>query len=205
MHESSILLKEFLVNCGSPHDHITRSLTSISRGLIAEAFLLTIKDANYHHPGQKPQQVLDRIITNNNELCVFLYRTARLIYLQDPLSEILNAIHFIMRSMCACEIYYSTAIDEGFCVIHGLGTVIGSRHVIGKGFKIHQGCTIGHATIGGPGCRIGDNVTLYANASVIGECNIGSNVTINAYSLVLTDVPSDTVCRGIPAQIFSKH
>ena len=92
------------------------------------------------------------------------------------------------------EIYFNNEIGEGFYVVHGQGTVIGSRNKIGKGFVIHQGCTIGHKKNGaGAGNIIGDNVTLYANSSIIGELNIGNNVTIGAHILVTKDVPDNTV------------
>jgi serine O-acetyltransferase len=49
-----------------------------------------------------------------------------------------------MRKWCGCEIYFNNEIGEGFYIIHGLGTIIGSRNIIGRMFRIHGNCTIGH-------------------------------------------------------------
>ena len=84
-------------------------------------------------------------------------------------------------------------------VVHGEGTVIGSRNVIGTGFRIFQGCTIGHKRTDGKGtgCRIGDNVCVYANSSVL-DCTIGDNVVIGAHSIVFEDISSDS-------NVYSKY
>ena len=92
--------------------------------------------------------------------------------------------------VCSCEIYYSTSIGEGFYIVHGEGTVIGSRHKIGKGFKIYQGCTIMHTLTESKGCKIGNNVTVYSHSQILGHIMIGDNVIIGAKSLVLKDIPN---------------
>ena len=103
-------------------------------------------------------------------------------------------IHWLLKELCSCEIYFNNEIDSGFYIIHGEGTVIGSRNKIGKGFKIHQGCTIGHRKNNvGNGNVIGDNVVLYANSSIIGELNIGNNVVIGAHVLVTENVSDDKI------------
>jgi len=102
-----------------------------------------------------------------------------------------------MKECCSCEIYFSCSIDIGFYIVHGIGTVIGSRHKIGKGFKIYQGCTIGQRKPFVDKCVIGDNVTMFSNSSVLGSVTIGDNVKIGANTLVLKDVPSNTTVYGI--------
>ena len=98
----------------------------------------------------------------------------------------------IMKDMCACEIYYSTSIGEGFYIVHGEGTVIGSRHTIGKGFKIYQGCTVGHTLKHSKGCEIGNDVTVYSHSQILGNVMIGNNVIIGANSLVRKDIPDNS-------------
>ena len=62
------------------------------------------------------------------------------------------------------------------------------------GFKIHQGCTIGHKKNGGGnGNAIGNNVTMYCNSSIIGELNIGDNVIIGAHVLVTKDCDANKI------------
>ena len=100
----------------------------------------------------------------------------------------------MIKELCACEIYFNNTIDEGFYVIHGQGTIIGSRNTIGKGFIIHQGCTVGHKKNGeGNGVLIGNDVTLYCNSSILGDLNIEDNVTIGAHILVSVDIKKNSL------------
>ena len=154
----------------------------IDEKYIDAALRKTILDAKYHNQQLSDEVIIDKIITNNNELAVFLFRLGSELHRQSE-EALKSQIHWLLKELCGCEIYFNNEIGEGFCVVHGEGTVIGSRNVIGKGFKIHQGCTIGHKRNGsGNGNSIGNNVTLYANSSIIGELNIG-NLGIILFSL----------------------
>ena len=165
----------------------------IDSSLIELALDRTFKDVKFYYPNFTIEEVQSRIENNNNELAVFLFRLGQLCH-ENNLEEQKLQIHWLLKQYCSCEIYFNNEIGEGFYVVHGQGTVIGSRNKIGKGFVIHQGCTIGHKKNGaGAGNIIGDNVTLYANSSIIGELNIGNNVTIGAHILVTKDVPDNTV------------
>lgn len=162
----------------------------ITEDVVNEAFDKTVKDVNYHFPNLTALDVQNKITSNGNELAVFLFRLGQLV--DSDKSK--NQLHWLLKQYCSCEIYFNNKIDEGFYVVHGQGTVIGSRNVIGKGFIIHQGCTIGHKKNGsGKGNIIGNNVTLYANSSIIGELSIGDNVVIGAHVLVHKNLPDNSV------------
>lgn len=49
---------------------------------------------------------------------------------------------------------------------------------------------------------IGDNVTIFAGAKVIGNIRIGNNVTVGANSVVTSDVPDNAIVAGVPARIL---
>ena len=49
---------------------------------------------------------------------------------------------------------------------------------------------------------IGDNVSLGATVTIIGNVKIGNNVTIGAGSVVVKDVPNNCVVAGNPAKII---
>jgi len=91
-----------------------------------------------------------------------------------------------MKTLCACEIYWSSEIGEGFFIDHGMGSVIGSRVTIGKGFYMHHGCTVGHKSMtkieDGP--KVGNNVILCTGSQILGNITIGNNVIIKANSVV---------------------
>lgn len=49
---------------------------------------------------------------------------------------------------------------------------------------------------------IGNNVSLGANVTIIGDICIGNNVIIGAGSVVVKDVPDNCVIAGNPAKII---
>jgi serine O-acetyltransferase len=167
------------------------------KAVVDRAAAEVVADVRYHLPDMTREQILSRVVAAKDELAVFLYRLSRAIYEMDPMSVSLNVLHAAMKEMCACEIYYSNAIGEGLLVVHGEGTVIGSRNRIGKGFKIYQNSTIGHRVVGGSGNTIGDDVIVYTGARVIGELVVGDRAVIAANTVVTTDVPPDTVVTGV--------
>jgi serine O-acetyltransferase len=166
---------------------------SIRNEYILTAFELTVKDVNYHFPDLSKEEIKSKIINNSNELAIFLFRLGIVLH-QNNEEDLKPQIHWLLKELCSCEIYFNNEIGEGFYIVHGEGTVIGSRNEIGKGFKIHHGCTIGHKKNGGGnGNKIGDNVTMYCNSSIIGELTIGDNVIIGAHVLIAQNIASNAL------------
>jgi serine O-acetyltransferase len=165
----------------------------IPEAFINKAFEKTVKDINFHFPNLSSNDIKKRIEDNANELAVFLFRLGNELY-ENKSNDLIPQIHWLLKELCSCEIYFNNKIDEGFYVVHGAGTVMGSRNVIGKGFKVHQGCTIGHRKNGmGNGSSIGNNVVMYANSSIIGELVIGSNVVIGGHIMVTENLQDNFV------------
>lgn len=96
-------------------------------------------------------------------------------------------------------------MGKGFKVPHPVGIVIG-RCEIGRNFTILQGTTIGEKNIGeymnDHSCfpRIGDNVLLSANTSVLGGITISDNVTIGANAVVCHDILESSTYVGVLAK-----
>jgi serine O-acetyltransferase len=176
------------VEAGAIDEQVTAALTNC------------IADVRYHYPDLTTADIIARIETNQNELPVFLYRLGRTLYESGDNPELMQALHWVLRECCACELYFSNAIAVGFYVWHGVGTVIGSRTTIGRGFRIYQDCTIGNKSSADRGRVLGDNVTLFAHSQILGDVNVGDNVTIGSHSLVLDDLPANSICYGIPAK-----
>lgn len=154
----------------------------------------TVSDARYHHPSVTVQEVERNIQSGQNALPVFLFRLGHALQRSGGATGALDQVHWLLRDLCACEIYFNNVIGVGFRVVHGEGTVIGSRNTIGRGFTIHHGCTVGHRSNGvGAGSRIGGDVTLYANSSVVGEISIGDGAIIGAGLTITRDVPAGAV------------
>lgn len=97
------------------------------------------------------------------------------------------------------EIHYRAQIDRGIKILHGtLGIVISGNAVIGKHLTLTGGNCIGQRTEGV--LYIGNNVTLGANAVILGPVRIGNNVQIGAGAVVIHDSMDNTTLIGIPAR-----
>jgi serine O-acetyltransferase len=113
-------------------------------------------------------------------------------------------------SVCFCLLYKGQTtlylecpdIGPGLFLQHAFSTTIGAES-IGRNCWINQQVTIGYrddtqAPI------IGDDVTIYAGAKVLGPIRIGHRVTIGANAVVVKSVPDDCVVAGVPAQIVRR-
>lgn len=177
---------------------------SISEHLIEDAFIHTIKDVSYHYAPVSNDEVYRRIINNNSELSIFLFRLGQLCFKSNNESHT-YFLHGLIRQYCCCEFYFSSEIDTGFYPVHGVSSVIGSRCKIGKGFLIYHNCTLGHLFDGERGCTIGDQVTMFPGSMVLGNVLVGSDVVIGANSIVFSDIPSGCICTGNPAKIINDN
>ena len=102
------------------------------------------------------------------------------------------------HSETGVDIHPGATIGDSFFIDHGTGIVVGETAVIGKNVKIYQGVTIGAlSTRGGQKLSgkkrhptIGDNVTIYAGASILGgETVIGEN---SGNTFITSSVPANT-------------
>ena len=117
------------------------------------------------------------------------------------------------HNLTGIDIHPGATIDYPFFIDHGTGTVIGQTSTIGKRVKIYQCVTLGAVSLSNANAlrgvtrhpQIGNDVTIYAGASLLGAIHIGDNVTIGSNVFLLEDVPSNTrVVIGKPALVFSK-
>lgn len=92
--------------------------------------------------------------------------------------------------------------ENNLRLVHPTGIVISDSTIIGKDCTIYQNVTLGKKDEHAP--TLGDNVTIYANAVVIGNVHIGDNAVIGAGSVVLKDVPAGEVWAGNPAHFIKK-
>ncbi|MED3661216.1 serine O-acetyltransferase EpsC [Ureibacillus sp. FSL K6-8385] len=105
------------------------------------------------------------------------------------------------HSLTGIDIHPGAKIGEYFFIDHGTGVVIGETSTIGKNVKIYQGVTIGAKSFpldehGNPikGIKrhpdIGDNVIIYAGATILGgDTKIGHDSIIGGNIWLTQSVP----------------
>jgi serine O-acetyltransferase len=91
-------------------------------------------------------------------------------------------------------------IGPGLLLIHAQGAIIHPDAVIGLNCTLMQGVTIGNRDATNRVPRIGANAELGAYAQILGGIKLGDNVHVGALSVVIRDVPDNTVVAGVPAR-----
>lgn len=112
----------------------------------------------------------------------------------------------ISRQLTGIEIHPGAVIGNEFFIDHGGSVVIGETSIIGNNVTIYQGVVLGGVSIE-PVKRhptLGDNVVVGTGAKLLGPIVIGDNVRIGANSVVVEDVPSNSVVVGIPGKVVSR-
>ena len=106
------------------------------------------------------------------------------------------------------ECHLEATVGKGLFLPHTQNVVVGAGVIIGDNVILYNGVTLGALKMGSgdEGKQrypiLGDNVTVYTGAKLIGPLTIGSNAIIGANSVVLKDVPSNAIAVGIPAKII---
>jgi len=103
------------------------------------------------------------------------------------------------HTLTGIDIHPGANIASPFFIDHGTGIVIGETAIIGKNVKLYQGVTLGALSLS-RGAKmkgvkrhptVGNNVTIYSGASILGDVKIGDNVTIGSNVFLTEDVPSN--------------
>lgn len=133
------------------------------------------------------------------------YRIAHFYY-KIHLKFIGKAISFWARFLTGIEIHPAAKIGKNLFIDHGHGVVIGETAVVGDNCTIYQ-----NATLGGTGKEhnkrhptLGNNVIVGAGAKVLGNITIGDNVKIGANTVVLKDIPANCTVVGISRVVNRK-
>lgn len=87
---------------------------------------------------------------------------------------------------------------------HGFHGVHISRYAeIGDSVTIFQGVTIGQSGTGAP--KIGNNVVIGANATIVGGIEIGDNAQIGAGAVIAQNIPANCTAVSQKARIILKE
>src|SRR5262244_1659892 len=107
------------------------------------------------------------------------------------------------RFLTGIEIHPAAKLGPGLFIDHGMGVVIGETAEVGRNVSLLQGVTLGgtsnkrekrHPTLA-------DNVVVGAGAKIIGAFTIGAGSRIGAGSVVVREVPENSVVVGVPGRV----
>jgi serine O-acetyltransferase len=165
--------------------------------LIREASLL---DAQAIYGGDPAAASVDEVIlAYPGFLAIATYRIAHQLYGRVALFP--RLLTEVAHRATGIDIHPGARIGASFAIDHGTGIVIGETAVLGARVRLYQGVTLGAARVNkGLECvkrhpTIGDDVVIYANATILGGetvighgSRIGGNVwltrSVAPYSVV---------------------
>ena len=114
-----------------------------------------------------------------------------------------RGVSHVSRALTGIEIHPGAQIGPGFFIDHGMGTVIGETAEIGEDVTLYHNVTLGgvswekikrHPTLE-------DHVVVGAGAQILGPIRIGAHSRVGANSVVVKDVPPDSVVSGVPGRV----
>ena len=183
-------------DCRAPRAVVADFLAELPE--LREALLL---DAEAIYDGDPAADSVDEVIlAYPGFFATAVYRIAHRLR-QSDVSLFPRVLSEIAHRDTGIDIHPGASIGQRFAIDHGTGIVIGETAVLGARVKLYQGVTLGALSVDKRMARskrhptIGDDVVIYANATILGGdtvigdgCRIGGNVwltrSIPAHSVV---------------------
>ena len=167
-------------------------------------------DVQAAYDGDPAAKSLEEIVISYPGLkAIAVHRIAHELYnMNVPL--IPRMMNEIAHSETGIDIHPGARIGKRFFIDHGTGVVIGETTVIGNNVKIYQGVTLGALSFSTDeegnivkGIKrhpnIEDNVTIYAEATILGNISIGKGSIIGGNVWIKENIPPETLV-GHPSQ-----
>jgi len=110
------------------------------------------------------------------------------------------------RFLTGIEIHPAARLGSGLFIDHGMGVVIGETAEVGENVTLLHGVTLGGTSLKKEKRHptLADNVVVGAGAGIFGAFTIGSGSRIGAGSVVVREVPPNSVVVGVPGRITSR-
>jgi len=165
-------------------------------GLLREALL---RDAAAIYEGDPAAHSVDEVIlAYPGFLATATYRIAHELHGRAALFP--RLLTEVAHRATGIDIHPGARIGESFAIDHGTGIVIGATAVLGARVRLYQGVTLGAARVNKRLERvkrhptIGDDVVIYANATILGgETVIGHGSRIGGNVWLTRSVPPYSV------------
>jgi len=110
------------------------------------------------------------------------------------------------RFLTGIEIHPAAKIGPGLFIDHGMGVVIGETAEVGENVTLLHGVTLGGTSLKKEKRHptLANNVVVGAGAGIFGAFTIGSGSRIGAGSVVVREVPPNSVVVGVPGRVTSR-
>jgi serine O-acetyltransferase len=165
-------------------------------GAIRDALLL---DARAIYDGDPAARSVDEVIVAYpGFLAIATYRIAH--ELHERIELFPRLVTEVAHRATGIDIHPGARIGASFAIDHGTGIVIGETSVIGERVRLYQGVTLGAVKVNKEleqvkrHPTIGDDVVIYANATILGgETVIGHGSRIGGNVWLTASVPPYSV------------
>lgn len=135
---------------------------------------------------------------------IWLHRIAHSLYTKGWV-VLPRMINTFSRFLTGIDIHPGAKLGPGLFIDHGMGLVIGETAELGSNVTLYQGVTLGGTgkETGKRHPTIGDNVVVSSGAKILGSFTVGANSKIGSGSVVLHEVPPNSVVVGIPGRVVA--
>lgn len=141
-----------------------------------------------------------------NLFAVAVFRVANWIG-RHGLAAPAHALCLLVTVLTGAEISWRAQIGPGLFLDHPVGVILPDV-VAGRNLRMGAAAVLGNLSgesttnprHGAP--TVGDDVRIYARATVLGPIHVGDGAMVGAHALVMQDVPAGAVARGIPARNY---
>lgn len=126
-------------------------------------------------------------------------------------STLARFISHLGRMFTGIEIHPGATLGRRFIIDHGMGVVIGETAVVGDDCFIYQGVTLGAGSEARAGEEtrgvkrhptLGNGVVVGTGAVIQGDILVEDNATVASGSIVLKDVPANSIVVGVPGRVI---
>jgi serine O-acetyltransferase len=160
-------------------------------------------DIDAAYAGDPAARSTDEIIISYPAVkAIEIQRLAHVLYKHD-VPFIPRMMTEYAHSITGIDINPGAEIGRGFFIDHGTGVVIGETARIGNNVRLYQGVTLGALSFPKDSCgmlvkglrrhpTIEDDVTIYANATVLGDVTIGAGSVLGGNVWVTESLPPGT-------------
>lgn len=189
-----------------PYRQLARTALEALLAALPDLRILMREDARAAYDGDPAAtSIQEIIICYPGVRALTLHRIAHFLHRQGvPL--IPRMIGETIHKQTGIDIHPGATIGSCLFIDHGTGVVIGETSIIGNQVKLYQGVTLGALSF--PKDERGklirgtkrhptleDRVTVYANATILGDITVGSDTIIGSSVWIKESVPSNTLVQ----------